>query len=178
MSRMQTRLTKLERVTSQRVLQLLESQRKATESDTRLEAAWQIMQSTMSEEHARIVVEAYAAGLQEPLGPDYHTPAARLLRRCLHALTSRPTHWPYNEIPDEVAYAMPPEVAAIYLARDELPLHECEDCGLRTAARVLRLLPALRRPYRLVRLLQQEKSRSITLNSAGGVAGRLKIRLA
>ncbi len=87
------------------------------------------MQSTMSEEHARIVVEAYAAGLHDVRNEGYNTPAARLLRRCLHAMLSKWTHWPYNEIPDEVAYAMPPEVAEIYLARDVLPLHECEDCG-------------------------------------------------
>ena len=129
MSRWQTRLAKLERLTSRRLIKVIETQRRADDSDQRLEAAWQIMQSTMSEEHARIVVEAYAAGLQDPLGPDYHTPAARLLRRCLQALTSRPRHWPYTQIADKVAYAMPPAVAEIYLAHDVLPLHDCEDCG-------------------------------------------------
>ena len=129
MSRLETRLNRLERVTASRLSTLLEARHEADASDAQLEAAWQIMQATMSEEHVRIVWEAYAAGLHEPLGPDYHTPAARLLRRCLSALTSRPTYWPYSEIADEVAYAMPPPVADVYLARDELPLHDCEDCG-------------------------------------------------
>lgn len=38
-------------------------------------------------------------------------------------------HWPYTDIPEEVILAMPPVLAEVYLAKDELPLHECEDCG-------------------------------------------------
>jgi hypothetical protein len=86
------------------------------------------MCGTMSEEHACMVVEAIAAGQQYVTSPDYNLPTARLARRCLDAL-HKGRHWPYTEIPDEVAFAMPPVVAQVYLEHDALPLHECEDCG-------------------------------------------------
>jgi hypothetical protein len=87
------------------------------------------MGRTMSEEHARLVVGAYAAGYQNSSSPGYSTPEGRLLRRCLQAM-SRRNDWPYSEIPDEVAFAMPPEVAEVYMTNPRaLPLHDCEDCG-------------------------------------------------
>ena len=37
---------------------------------------------------------------------------------------------PGTQIKREVALAMPPPVAGVYLAHpDALPLHDCEDCG-------------------------------------------------
>jgi hypothetical protein len=78
-----------------------------------------------------LVIEAYQAGAHHLDHPDRDTPGGRLVRRCLDAMTSshrdRP---PYEQIPDEVAFAMPPEVAEVYMANpDALPLHDCEDCG-------------------------------------------------
>ena len=97
-----------------------------------MEAAWAIMQQSMSEEHARLVVEAYAAGAQYVQSPEYNTPAGRLLRRCLNAISELDRrHWPETEIAPEVLLAMPPEVAEVYLNHQALPLHDCEDCGFR-----------------------------------------------
>jgi hypothetical protein len=105
--------------------------RRAVEEHDRREAAWEIMQQTMSEEHARLVVEAYAAGAQYVQSPEYNTPGGRLLRRCLDAMSRLDhRHWPDTDISDEVILAMPPEVAEVYLNYDALPLHDCEDCGL------------------------------------------------
>jgi hypothetical protein len=102
----------------------------ADESRARMQANWAIMQSTMSVEHARLVVEAYSAGRQYVQSPEYHSPAGRLLRRCLDAISRyNYAHWPYTLIPAETALAMPPVIAEVYLAHDVLPLHECEDCG-------------------------------------------------
>lgn len=72
---------------------------RAAERRERREAIWAVMQQTMSEEHVRLVVEAYAAGAQYVQSSEYNTPAGRLLRRCLDAI-SRLTyrHWPQTEI--------------------------------------------------------------------------------
>jgi hypothetical protein len=90
------------------------------------------MCSTMSEEHARMVVNAYAAGWQYVTSDGYRMPAASLLRRCLDALWRSDRHWPESEVRPEVRLAMPPVVAEVYL-RDQhaLPLHACEACGYR-----------------------------------------------
>jgi hypothetical protein len=102
-----------------------------TDHDSELQAAWTIMSQTMSEEHARMVVDAYGAGLQDVRHPDWGSPAGSLLRRCLDALNRRP-YGPYTQIEPEVALAMPPVMADVYLAhRDALPLHQCEECGYR-----------------------------------------------
>ena len=86
------------------------------------------MYPSMSEEHAALVVDAYARGLDDSGHPDWGTPAGRLLRRCLEAMRPR-THWPYCDIPPEVAFAMPPVVAEVYLRHGPLPLQDCENCG-------------------------------------------------
>ena len=91
-----------------------------------LQAAWEIMRPSMSDEHALLVIEAYAAWLGGGRAWD-DSPGGRLLRRCLDAMYQWPTtHWPYSEIATEVALAMPPEVAQAYM-RDPgaLPLHDC-----------------------------------------------------
>jgi len=108
-----------------------ERERRAAEDSARNEAAWAIMSSTMSEEHIRMVVDAHAAGMEYVQHPDWGSPASILLLRCQAALHNRP-YWPYTQIPPEVALAMPPVVAEVYLAhRDALPLHSCEECGYR-----------------------------------------------
>ena len=84
----------------------------------------------MSEEHARLVVEAYSAGMQYGESPDYHSPAGRLLRRCLDVISRYDyAHWPYTLIPAEAALAMPPVVANVYLAHDM----SCHCTSARTA---------------------------------------------
>jgi hypothetical protein len=75
-------------------------------------------------------VEAYAEGAQYVQSPECNTPAGRLLRRCLDAMSRLEyRRWPHTEIADEVVLAMPPGVVEIHLAEDALPLHDCEDCG-------------------------------------------------
>ena len=107
-------------------------QHRAAERESVLEARWAIMQGSMSEEHARLVVEAYAAGWQYVTSAGYRMPAANLLRRCLEALHRSDQHWPDSAIRPEVALAMPPEVAEVYLQHQHaLPLHDCEACGYR-----------------------------------------------
>jgi hypothetical protein len=127
-----TRLSRLEKATVGTGAAHEVYEARAAQEHAEREAAWAIMQQTMSEEHVRLVVEAYAAGAQYVQSSEYNTPAGRLLRRCLDAI-SRLTyrHWPQTEIADEVVLAMPPEVAEVYLAEDALPLHDCEDCGFR-----------------------------------------------
>jgi len=99
------------------------------EHHAQLEAAWAIMRETMSEEHARMVVEAYADGMQDVRHPDWGSPAGTLLRRCLDALQRRP-YWPFTQIEPEVALAMPQVMADVYLSHpDALPLHDCQACG-------------------------------------------------
>ena len=106
-----------------------ELERRDEAERSHLEAAWAIMSQTMSEEHVRIVVDAYAEGMQDVRHPDWGSPAGYLLRRCLHVMWRRP-YWPYTQIRSEVALAMPPLVADVYLAHpDALPFHDCEDCG-------------------------------------------------
>jgi hypothetical protein len=126
----ENRLARLEKATSGERERRQEWELRAAEQHAKREAAWAVMQQSMNAEHARLVVEAYAVGAQDIKNPEYHTPGGRLLRRCLDAM-SRLEHryWPYTEIPDEVVLAMPPALAEVYLARDELPLHECESCG-------------------------------------------------
>jgi hypothetical protein len=115
--------------------------RRDEEDDSEMEAKWAIMCTTMSEVHARIVVDAYAAGLQDVQHPDWGSPASTLLQRCLDALRCRP-YWPYTQIRPEVALAMPPHVADVYLAdRDALPLHSCEECGYRVPHQYFRECP-------------------------------------
>lgn len=84
------------------------------------------------EEHARTVVEAYAAEAQHIQSPEYDTPAGRLLRRCLDAMSRlEHRHWLYMDIAAEVALAVTP-AAEVYLDEGAaLPLHDCEDCGFR-----------------------------------------------
>ena len=88
------------------------------------------MQTKTSEEHARLVVEAYAAGAHDGRSPEFHTPAGRLLRRCLDAMSRlKYRHWPYTKIAGEIMLAMPPAVAEIYLKHHAIALHDCADCG-------------------------------------------------
>ena len=131
LARRLNRLQRLEKAVHTTATIDAEWERRNQEDREKLEAAWAIMCATMSEEHARMVVEAYAAGLQDVRHPDWSSPAGFLLRRCLDALHSRP-YWPYTQIAPEVALAMPPVVAEVYLTdRDALPLHECAGCGYR-----------------------------------------------
>jgi hypothetical protein len=124
------RLARLEKATAGARAAQEAYEARSAEAHAEREAAWAIMQSTMSEEHARLVVEAYAAGAHDVRSPQFNSPAGRLLRRCLDAMNRlKHRHWPYTEIAPEVILAMPPELAEVYLAKDELPLHECEDCG-------------------------------------------------
>jgi hypothetical protein len=122
------RLVQLEQVLAEKVAARKALNERAREERAKLDAAWACMYATMDPEHARLVVEAYEAGYQYVTSPSWGSPASRLLSRCLDALR-RQQRWPYDEIPPEVAFAMPPVVAEVYLARDVLPLHECEDCG-------------------------------------------------
>jgi hypothetical protein len=84
------------------------------------------MAASMSTEHLRLMEEAVGSN-------DSTAPGARLLRQCRHALSSLEAdkrRWPYNLIPAEVACAMPPTVADVYLAHPgAIALHDCEDCG-------------------------------------------------
>jgi hypothetical protein len=128
--RLDVRLARLEKVASARLVATTLANQEADESRARIEAAWEIMRSTMSEEHARLVVEACALGRQYVESPSYSAPKGRLLRRCLDAIRRYDyAHWPHTQIAAEAALAMPPEVAEVYLAHDVLPFHECEDCG-------------------------------------------------
>jgi len=127
------RLARLERATSGLRVRDDELQQRAAEQHAKREAAWAVMQQSMSEEHARLVVEAYATGAQYVGGPEYNTPAGRLLRCCLDAMSRLEyRHWPYTDIPAEVILAMPPAVAEVYVSDvAAMPLHDCEDCGFR-----------------------------------------------
>jgi len=123
-------LARLEKAAAATRVVVKEAQDRAEADREERDAAWAIMQRTMSDEHARMVVEAYAASAQDIKSPEYKTPAGRLLRRCLDAMDRlKYRHWPYTEIATEVVLAMPPPVAEVYLNHDALPLHECEDCG-------------------------------------------------
>jgi hypothetical protein len=128
--KLDARLARLEKLAAATLAAQTEQASRAAEHQDRREAAWEIMRETMTEQHARLVVEAYAAGAQYVQSPEYNTPAGRLLRRCLDAMSRLEyRHRPHTEIADEVVLAMPPGVAEIYLAEDALPLHDCEDCG-------------------------------------------------
>ena len=125
------RLARLERSVGAITVVDEERIRRDAESTAARDAAWAIMLGTMSEEHARMVVDAYGAGMQDVRHPDWGMPTGTLLRRCLDALSDRP-YWPYTEVPPEVALARPPVVADVYLAdRHALPLHQCEECEYR-----------------------------------------------
>jgi hypothetical protein len=124
--KLNARLAKLEKGVAKTWAKYEEGRRWREEIEVRRQAAWEIMRPTMSDEHAFMVVEAYAAGSE-----GYGTPAGTLLQRCLDAMSrSQRKEWPYSQIPPEVTLAMPPEVAEVYLAHpDALPFHDCEDCG-------------------------------------------------
>ena len=125
-----SRLARLEKTAVVKQAADAEWLRRAAEEHDRREAAWAIMQQTMSEEHARLVVETFAAGGSSWDSPLRNTPGGRLLRHCLGALDGRKQrHWPYSDIPPEVFLAMPPALAEVFLEQEALRLHECEDCG-------------------------------------------------
>jgi len=124
------RLTRLEKATAGARATRAASEARAAEARAERDAAWAIMQQTMSEEHARLVVEAYAAGAHDVRNPEFNTPGSRLLRRCLDAMSRlKYRHWPDTEIAAEVVLAMPPAVAEVYLKHDAMALHDCADCG-------------------------------------------------
>jgi hypothetical protein len=128
--KLNARLAKLEAAALLKMAATAAATQHADEGRARLQANWEIMRSTMSEAHARLVVEAYSAGMQYVTSPDFRLPAARLVRRCLDAISRYDyAHWPDTLIRAEVALAMPPVVAEVHLAHDVLPLHECEQCG-------------------------------------------------
>jgi len=119
------RLSRVEKVLAPRLQALTRRVERAAESQSEFDRAWAFMCAT---EHAQLVVDAYARGLQDVRHPEWNSPEGVLLRRCLDALHGR-RHWPHKEIPPEVGFAMPPVVADVYLRDGALPLHECEDCG-------------------------------------------------
>ena len=90
LARRLNRLQRLEKAVHTTATIDAEWERRNQEDREKFEAAWAIMCATMSEEHARMVVDAYAAGLQDVRHPDSSSPAGFLLRRCLAALHSRP----------------------------------------------------------------------------------------
>jgi hypothetical protein len=127
-----SRLVRLEKVAAVARASQPARQQDFSESEARFDANWAIMAQTMSEEHIQLVVEAYAAGAQYVTSDLYRTPGASLLRRCLNALWPPKPDWPHSLISPEVALAMPPHVAEVYLQdQHAIPLHECEDCGYR-----------------------------------------------
>jgi len=130
--KLSARLARLEKATASTRALVEEAQDQAKAEREERDAAWAIMQGTMSQGHARMVVGAYATGAQDIKSPAYNTPAGRLLRRCLDAMDRlKYRHWPYTEVAPEVVLAMPPQVAEVYLDHDAMPLHNCEDCGFR-----------------------------------------------
>jgi septal ring factor EnvC (AmiA/AmiB activator) len=92
------RLSRLEKATAETRAKRAAYEARAAEDHAEREAAWAIMQQTMSEEHVRLVVEAYAAGPQYVQSSEYNTPAGRLLRRCLDAISRLTYRWPQTEI--------------------------------------------------------------------------------
>lgn len=124
------RLARLEKTAAvERALRAGRTNRAGEAHDAR-EAAWAIMQQTMSEEHARLVVETYAESGGAWDHPLRNTPGGRLLRHCLDTMDSlKYRRWPDTEITAEVVLAMPPAVSEIYLKHDALALHDCADCG-------------------------------------------------
>jgi hypothetical protein len=126
--RLSGRLARIEKAVAPNMRVVDQRRQYAEEVAQRRQAAWEYMRPTMSDEHAVMVVDAYARGLNDPSHPEYNSPAGMLLRRCLQAMSPR-THWPYCDIPPEVALAMPPAVAEVYLAHGPSPFHDCEDCG-------------------------------------------------
>ena len=136
------RLARLEKESAASRTKVEERDQRAAEQYEEREAAWAIMQQTMSEEHARLVVETYAQSGGAWDHPLHRTPGGRLLRHCLDALDGlRYRHWPYSDIPPEVYLAMPPAVAEVFLERDELRLHECEDCGFKLPMKCFEACP-------------------------------------
>jgi hypothetical protein len=126
------RLARLEEVAAAQGPTAESFDERATQEREARDAAWALMQQTMSPEHARLVVDAYAVGAQYVQSAEFNAPAGRLLRRCLDSIDRlKYRHWPDTEIADEVILAMPPEVAEVYLTEDALPLHSCADCGFR-----------------------------------------------
>ena len=116
---------------------------KAAAQEAKLEEAWAIMRTTMSEEHARIVEKAYPKGRWAIYG----TPEGRLLNRCLEAI-ARPdgwwdSHWAFKGVRPEVALAMPPLAAQVYLDHpDAMPLNDCcEACGYRVPVKYFEACP-------------------------------------
>ena len=103
------RLTRLEKATAGARATRAASEARAAEANAEREAGWAIMQQTMNEEHARLVVETFAASGGSWDSPLHNTPGGRLLRHRLDALDGRKhRHWPYSDIPPEVFLAMPP----------------------------------------------------------------------
>jgi hypothetical protein len=127
-----TRLARLEKAAALERAISDEAGERQTKERAWMEAAWGLMQRSMSQEHIRLVAEAHAAGAQFVQSPEHNTPAGRLLRQCLDAISRlKYRRWPYKEIAPAAVLAMPLEVAQVYLEHDALPLHDCEDCGFR-----------------------------------------------
>jgi len=130
------RLEALEKVAAANRVRTETRARHQAEDDDRMQKAWAVMESTMSPEHVALIAEAR----EQWVGPALElrtTPAGRLLSRCFDAISyAQSRHWPHNTIPPEVALAMPPVVAEVYLQHDDsLPLHDCEACGYRVPHR-------------------------------------------
>ena len=127
--RLSRRLAVVERVVGSQVLVTGAPATYGEELARRRQAYWEIMRPTMSDEHAQLVVEAYAAGCSGYASPGANTPSGRLLNACLSAMM-----WAESDsiIPRAIALAMPPIVADVYLNHaDAGTLHDCEDCGYR-----------------------------------------------
>ena len=126
--RLTQRLARIEKVMAPQARIADQRAEYAEEVRRRRQAAWEYMYPTMSEEHAAMVVDGYARGLEADDHPERYSPAGRLLHCCLRAMHPA-THWPYNEIPRDVVFAMPPVVAEVYMQQEVLALHDCENCG-------------------------------------------------
>ena len=152
------RLERLERsATATRVFDE-DLERRENEENSRIEAAWAIMSQTMSEEHARMVVEAYVAGMQDVRHPDWGSPAGALLRRCLDALQGRP-HWRTRRSSVRWLWPCPRRSPTSTSLTRTLCLSMTAKTAGTGAPRVLQAMPSLRRPGWLERLLAQAQGR-------------------
>ena len=132
------RLSQLERILGARASRVAEQRARAETGRQAMEAAWQIMRSTMSPDHARLFIEKYGAALRDGWDSLRGDPTEHFVHHCSGVLRGsfHQDREPYCQIRPEVRYAMPPEVAQVYLdhwryPHTALPVHDCEDCGFK-----------------------------------------------
>ena len=132
------RLSALEKTLSVRDSRLVEFGARDEAHRQAMDAAWSNMQATMSEEHARLFLEKFQVALRDGWDALRNDPAEHFTRVCSGVLyqSLHEDRGPYSEIRPAVRFAMPPEVAQVYLDHwrfplTALPLHDCQDCGFR-----------------------------------------------